>query len=320
MRRALVVVVVAPVAVSIGVAVASQWSRLPDFEWRFAPGWLALSIVAFAVFQGAHAELWRLILVNMGERLGVLPALAIWSVTLLGRYVPTGALMVVGRVGMAQREGVARRVCLASVVYELALTAVGALVLGSWFAIGLPSLEDRPERWVVLVLPIAALIALHPRIFRPLADRALVRAGREPLPGVVAYRRVLLLALAYAATFVVAGAGIYCFAQAVYEVGAGDLPTLVAAYSVGWIVSVAGFFSPAGLGAREAGLAAALTPAMPLAPAAAVTIGVRLVQIALELLFAALSPLVAGRRFRWRPGWGRGRPPAEPDAPGTSTR
>jgi glycosyltransferase 2 family protein len=299
-RRALAVTVVGLVALSIGLAVASQWSRLPNFEWRFAPGWLALSLLAFAVFQAAHAELWRLILVNMGERLAVLPALAIWSVTLLGRYVPTGALMVVGRVAMAQREGVARRVCLASVVYEVALTGVGALALGSWFALTLPALEDRPERYAILALPIGALIALHPRIFHPLADRVLDRVGRDPLPRVVAYRRVLLLALGFLSTFVVAGAGVYCFAQAIYEVGSDDLSTFVAAYSVAWIVSVLGFFSPAGLGAREAGLTAALVPVMPLAAAAAVTVGVRLVQIGLELLFAAVSPLAAGRRFRWR--------------------
>ena len=35
---------------SLGVAVATQWSKLPSFHWHFQPGWLVLSFAAFIVF------------------------------------------------------------------------------------------------------------------------------------------------------------------------------------------------------------------------------------------------------------------------------
>ena len=84
-----------------------------DFDWHFEPAWLVLSACsgssAFYFFQG---ELWRLMVHSLGEsHLRARPARALWGKSLLARYVPTNALMVVGRMVMAEKEGVPKRVC-----------------------------------------------------------------------------------------------------------------------------------------------------------------------------------------------------------------
>src|SRR5439155_9503550 len=99
--------------------VVRQWSKLPDFHWRFAPGWLAVSAVAVASFYFLQGEYWRVILHALGEDIPSRKGRSVWGKSILARYVPTNALMVVGRVVMAERYGVTRRVCLASIVYEL---------------------------------------------------------------------------------------------------------------------------------------------------------------------------------------------------------
>jgi glycosyltransferase 2 family protein len=71
-------------------------------------------------------------------------------------------------------------------------------------------------------------------------------------------------------------------------------------------VSVLAFVIPGGLGAREASMAAALAPVMPTAPAVAVAVPSRIVQVALEVVFASAGLLAARRR----PG-----PEAPPRAP-----
>ena len=90
--------------------------------------------------------------------------------------MPTNALMVVGRVVMAERHGVSKRGCLASIVYEVGLAVVTAVIVGAYFVITLPRLEDQPARYAILVVVPIALIALHPRVFQPLADFALAQA------------------------------------------------------------------------------------------------------------------------------------------------
>jgi len=50
LRIAVAIGVPAIILASLGVAIATQWSKLPSFHWRFEPGWLVISLAAFAAF------------------------------------------------------------------------------------------------------------------------------------------------------------------------------------------------------------------------------------------------------------------------------
>jgi uncharacterized membrane protein YbhN (UPF0104 family) len=266
------------------VFVARQWSKLPDFDWRFSPGWLALSLVCVLGFYAIQGELWRVILHSLGEEhLHPRPARAVWGKSLIARYVPTNALMVVGRVIMAERYGVKKRVCLASIVYELGLGFGTAVMVGAYFVIQLPSLEDQPGRYVVLVLIPIVLAGFHPRIFFPLANFALRKLGREALPRPLPFTRVLEVAMGYIVAWAVIGLGTYAFAAAVQSLDAGDLPFVAAAYPVAFCVAVLTFIVPSGLGTRDAALATAMAAVMDATVATAIAVGFRIFQTAVEL-------------------------------------
>jgi uncharacterized membrane protein YbhN (UPF0104 family) len=169
-------------------------------------------------------------------------------------------------------------------------------VVSAYFVITLPDLEGIWQRYLVLVLPALALIAIHPRVFHPLADWALTRAGRAKLPLSLPFARTLEFVALYAAACLIAGLGIYCLAQAIFPVGADNLPTVVSSYAVANTVSILAFVIPGGLGAREASMAAALAPVMPTAPAVAVAVLSRILQVALEVVFAFGSTVLARRK------------------------
>jgi hypothetical protein len=214
----------------------------------------------------------------------------------MGKYVPTSLLAWVMRVRMADHAGVPGRVTGASLIYEVALLVAAALAVGAYGVIQLPDLEGQPVRWLVIAAPLAAFAALHPRVFRRVADMALARAGRETLPETLSVPRILIVAGCYAASLVVAGLGTFAFAKTLHHVGAADLPTIIAAFSLGLALSFIGFLLPAGLGAREAAFTAALAPALPAAVAVAVAVGVRLIQMAIEVVYALVTPILAKRR------------------------
>src|SRR4051812_49829928 len=112
-------------------------------------------MAALLLFQFLHIELWRLILRVLGGGIEPRRARSIWSATLLARYVPTSALMAVGRVALSEREGVPKRVTLASVAYEFALTFISALALCAWLLWRLPALDDHSwVRWGATALPV----------------------------------------------------------------------------------------------------------------------------------------------------------------------
>jgi len=291
---------VALVVAFLVFAVASQWQRLPEQDWRFEPGWLALSVFGFGGMLALNAEMWRMVLAGLGQPIDRARSRQIWASSLLARYVPTNALLIVGRVSMAAKEGVPQRICLASIVYEVALGVAGALTVGAYAVIGLDVLAAQPLRYLVLVLPLAALASLHPAIFHPLANFGLTRIGREPLPRTLRPRTLLACWAVSVTMFLVAGLGVYAFAKSLYPVSVEDLPTLVSSWAVGFTVSVLAFVLPAGLGAREAGLVAALAPVLPTSVALAVTVAARIMVTGVELLFAALSSLAA-RGHGYRP-------------------
>jgi uncharacterized membrane protein YbhN (UPF0104 family) len=296
-RIAIVVVVVA----SVAVAVAKEAGRLDDIEWRFQPSWLPLCLLALLAFQSCHIELWRLTLRSLGGRIPGPRARSIWSTTLLARYVPTSALMAVGRVALSEREGVPKRVTLASVAYELAFTVIAALFVCAYLLWRLPALDDHHwVRVVAIVVPLAGLVALHPAIFHRVTDALLKRMGRAPLPLSLGYGRVLELTALYVLSYGVAGVALYSMTQAVYDLPASGTYAALASYALGYVAGVIAFVIPGSLGAREAGIALGLSAVLPAPVAVAVAIALRLLQMGVEVLYATVTPLLARRADRAR--------------------
>jgi uncharacterized membrane protein YbhN (UPF0104 family) len=297
-QRALMIGLAALIVGCLVAAIVSQWSKLSDIQWRFAPGWLALSLAALVVFQFVHATLWVLILRALGTPIQATRGRAVWSLTLLARYVPTNIALAVSRMALAEREGLPKRITGASIVYELGFTFGGAAALGAYFVVTLPDLSDQPLRWLALAAPVLSLVALDPAIFHRFADAALTRLGRATLPLSLSRARVFGFFAAFAASFLIAGFAVYAFAEAIHGVGGDDIPTTIGAYSVGFAASVVAFVLPGGLGAREGAMAAALSPALPLAAAIAVAVGIRFAQMGIEVLYAAITPVLARRASR----------------------
>jgi glycosyltransferase 2 family protein len=300
LRRGLHAGIAIVLVLGVGLAVVAALGDFPHVDWRFRPIALLLAVVAFTAYLLGTAEIWRRLLHALGPELPPLRANAIWFASGLGRYVPTALLLPVLRMAMAEREGVPKRITLASVAYEVALFFTGSVVVGAYFVITLPDLEGIWQRYLVLVLPAIALVAIHPRVFHPLADWALRRTGRAPLPVSLSGLRSLEFVALYAVACLLAGAAVYCLAQSIFPVGADNLPTVVSSYAVANTVSILAFVLPGGLGAREASMAAALAPVMPAAPAIAVAVLSRIVQVALEMILA-FGTVVLARRQRELP-------------------
>jgi glycosyltransferase 2 family protein len=292
-RRGVHAAVATIILASVGFAAVAAIGDLNNVQWRFRPAALGLSVVGFAISLVAAAELWRRILNALGPRITPLRSQAIWFTSGLGRYVPTSLLLPLLRAAMTEREGVPKRVSLASMAYELGLSSTAALIIGAYFVIDLPELSGSPGRFLVLALPILALVLLQPRFFHSLADRFLSRLGRETLPASLSGGTVLAFVVPYGLTYLVAGLSLYALAQSLYPVGANDLIVVVGAFAVGTAISLVAFALPGGLVAREAGIAVALSPVMPAAPAIAIAVLARIVQLGLELLGAVVFPILA---------------------------
>jgi len=288
------------ILVSLLVFLVMRWRSLPDYEWRFSPGWLVLAASATAGSYVLQGELWRALLRALNEEIDPRPARAVWAKSLVARYIPTSIFLVVTRVVLASRHGVRRRACLVSVVYELALGMSAAAILASYFFLTLPALEGRSGRFAVLGAIPLAFAALHPRVFKPLADFGLRKLGREELDEVLPLSTVSAFMLLYLLSWTLMGTGLLGFAASLHSIPAGDFPYVIASYSVGFMVAVLTFVVPGGLGTRDATVAASLAATVPGPVATAMALGFRLLETAVELVYLAVTVALARRGARPR--------------------
>ncbi|HEY8501606.1 MAG TPA: hypothetical protein VIL21_02880, partial [Solirubrobacterales bacterium] len=240
-----------------------------------------------------------------------------WGQPLLARYVPGTVLYVLGRVLLSERAGIPRRITLASIVYEQAVSATSAVIVASYFIISHPDLQGDSYRWAVLLAIPAAITLLHPRVFGPLSKRLLALFGREPLPTVISLRGVVSLIAFYALNWVVVALGIYCVARSVTYIPFEDVLLVGSAQAVGYFAALVTIVAPAGLGPKDAAFAWAVKAALPsrsFALASLIAIAVRGVMLAAEILYAA-AVTALGRREGWSIATGILHPsPAEEEA------
>lgn len=283
------------------LTVINQWSEIQDKGVHFHVVWLIPAFVVLPLFYVLSAYGWDLTLRFLGYEIGVGKAQVAWGQPLLARYVPGSVLYVLGRVLLSERAGVPRRLSVASIVYEQAITATAAIVFSAYFFITHPDLQGQPLRWAFLLLIPLAITALHPRVFGPLADRVLRAFGREPLPRAISMRQVLALVAYYLLTWAVMSFGIYCVARSVTPVSSGDIFTVGAAQALGYVAALATLVAPAGLGVRDAVFAWAIKGAVPgqsFAVGSLVAIAVRGVQTVVEVIYVGLVTAL-GRRQGW---------------------
>ena len=298
------------------LTVIDQWSQIQSEGVHFHVGWLIPALLILPLFFALSALGWDLILRFLGYPIGFGRAQVAWGQPLLARYVPGSVLYVLGRVLLSERAGVPRRITVASIVYEQAISATSAIVVAAYFIIRHPDLQGQPLRWAVLLLIPAAIALLHPRVFGPLANRVLGAFGREPLPEVISLRGVIALIVFYSLCWIVVAVAIYCVARAVTHIPLSDLLLVGSAQAIGYFAALVTLVAPAGLGVRDAAFAWAVKAALPtrsFALASLIAIAVRGVMTVGELIYVGIVTAL-GRREGWSIATGIIHPSPEEEA------
>ncbi|HVW45837.1 MAG TPA: lysylphosphatidylglycerol synthase domain-containing protein [Solirubrobacterales bacterium] len=283
------------------LTVINDWSDIKSEGVHFHVLWLIPALIILPLYFVLSAYGWDLTLRSLGYRIGFGRAQVAWGQPLLARYVPGSILYVLGRVLLSERAGVPRRISVASIVYEQAISATSAIVVAAYFIIKHPDLQGDPIRWAVLLLIPAAIIILSPQVFRPLSNKALAAFGRDPLPVVIPLREVIALIIYYSLVWVVVAFGIYSVARSVTHIPYSDILLVGSAQAIGYFAALVTLVAPAGLGVRDAAFAWAVKAALPsrsFAVGSLISIAVRGVMTVGELIYVG-GVTILGRRKGW---------------------
>ena len=275
-------------------ALIHGWRRIAAYNWNLSAAWLAFGVLlvltAFAgTGLGYHSLVCRL---QPTAAPSSLATVSVWARSMLGRYVPGSVLMVVGRLELGLRLGIARRTSLAASLYEqifgFALAGVGGVIF-------LASGAGRADgAWAALLAPLL-LAVLHPRIFGPASSWGLAKLKREPLDALLSERAVTGFIGWYAGTTLLMSAGVWALVHSAAPTS-GSILVVGGAYQLSVVLGTLAIVVPAGIGVREVALAVALTSRLGADVAAVVAIALRVVLTALEVLFVGVVALVVARR------------------------
>ncbi len=286
-----------------------NWQILTADDSRWNYWLLAVSFLGFILQELSFGLIWQAVLKRLGYHLNLRVCLRIYLASEFVRYIPGNVWHVLTRVLWTGKYGVPRPIAFASMTVELITKlAAGALV----FALSLlfwgssAALGSLFQGSLILILGgvsfIALLVVLHPRILNGLLNMALRTLKRDPVVLTLRYSDILIVTLAWCASWFVAGCAFYIMLLALWpSTPLAALPVCIGIYAIAWDFGFVTFITPSGLGFRELAIGVLFTLALPFVPGglvAVIALLSRVVSTLAELLCVSVAYLSGGKQVR----------------------
>lgn len=288
----------AAVAVFVGVALVRNWSAVQADLALLSWTDLAAAGAAGALAATMFGLAWRALLVGLGESLGVVPALGIFYVGQLGKYIPGSVWTAAVQAELGRQRSIRRSTMIASYVFALLTSVAVGSVVGVLVLFG----ASAQDQWqVVLVAVLASLLVIVPLVRPRLVAGALswlaAKAGRDVPILELSGRRLTAAVLLSLAGWLISGLHLW-FIVSPMGAGASDLLVVTGAFALAFVAGILVVPLPAGAGVREGVLVAAMTPVIGAPAALTASLVSRFVLLVVDLILGLAAGLPEGRRWR----------------------
>ncbi len=234
------------------VAVVSSWDQVAAAARTMPPLHLAAAAVAGAVFLGCTFLAWRALLAELGSPLPLGPAVAIFGISQVGKYVPGGVWNVIAATEIGADHRIPRTRSLTAMALAVLVSVVSGCALAAATLPFAGADALGPWGWVVWCSPLL-LVLLVPAVLERLVRLGL-RLLRRPTPERPLSWRGLAVAVAWSvAGWAVAGLHLWLLTTGLGMAATPrTLALAVGGYALAWVVGFVVVLVPAGAGAREA--------------------------------------------------------------------
>lgn len=239
---------------------------LKTFKDRFAQiseisidrqGWLLVAI-ALVVTLLAHiwsAWVWTGILAVFNQSLGLFKGIRVYLITNIAKYLPGNVWHFYGRISAIRKQGGSTGAATLSVVLEPLLMAASALLIAIISTL-LGLIETSLSFPILLgqiIALMAVLIGIHPRILNPILHQMSNSKGDGEAAKQVQLKTYPLLPFLGEMGFVLfRGTGFLLTVMALQTVTASEVPALLSAFSIAWLLGLIVPGAPGGIGVFEA--------------------------------------------------------------------
>ena len=304
------------VAVGLAVvAVVSARDQLRQAVDQLTVGSLLLALLLSGAQAWCSLLAWRSIMADLGSPLRVGPAVTVFGVGQIGKYVPGGVWNVVATTELAADHRVPRARSVTAMAVATLVSLVSGCVVG---AVALVASADGlgPWAWVGWLAPLTVVLLAPPVLNR------VVGMGLDVLRQPPPEHTVTARGMGTAVTWSVAG---WAFAGLHVWVLAADLglerswkavALCVGGYAAAWVVGFVVVVVPAGAGAREAALLLALGGSLAHGSVLLTVLVSRVLTTVVDLVLAGAGLVALRRHRRAHTAADRGSDAAAPEAGG----
>lgn len=221
------------------------WSEL-DFDYST----LVLSFVILLVDYILLSSLWNLVLRKMGYYLPWLTAHKIFFPSLLSRYIPGKAVLVISRIYLGKKAGIDGGTIFTSIIIDTVLLLSSGTLC---FLILLPFLKGLPNYFISLslVLAIVLMIILHPFFLKSIVNLLLRVVKHDVIDIKLRYHQIISLVFLYSLHWILDGIAIFFLISSFYKINTSLLFFLPGIIGFSTVLSMISFITPGGLGVRE---------------------------------------------------------------------
>lgn len=265
-------------------------------ELAINPLWLVVASVIGLATRFLFARIWLFFLAQSGtlSQFEIGELYVVYAKSWLGRYIPGSVTWIIGKVVFATKLGISKSRLAVSSFLEAVLQLLTILLTATLLLVFDSRTQEFAGQWIWLLLLFAILgiVFILPPIFRAWASLAyrLFRKGELDSKLIPAAKPLLQGFGLFVLSSLASGLALFFVALAlVPDLGLQDLLFILAASNLASAISMVAVFAPAGIGVREAVQIAALSVVMSPEQALAVAIGMRLMSLVWDLLFAAIA-------------------------------
>ena len=286
-----------------------DWHGLLVHAHEWNPWLLVLAFFGFILQELSFGLIWQSVLARLGFRLNFRASLRIYLASEFVRYIPGNVWHVLTRILWVGKYGASRTIAFASMTIELITKlAAGAFIFATsllfWGNVGAVGSLFHGSLFIVVgvVIFLALLILIHPRILNGLLNITLRVLKREPVVLAVSYKDILLVTLAWCGSWIIAGSAFFVLLLAIWPgTTLAMLPLCIGIYAIAWDFGFVTFITPSGLGFRELAITVLFALSLPSVPVALVAILAllsRAVSTLAELLCVSVAYLSGGKPAR----------------------
>jgi len=285
------IVLVVLVLVAVVYALAGSWGGVRRDLARVPAGAVALSAALALLGLVFALQGWRALMADLGAPLHLAPASSVLFVGQLGKYLPGSVWSVVAQAEVAAKLGVPRRTTTVVSLLSVGVSAIVGLALGALSLPGLLASGGGPAYLLVLVLVVlvAGAVVLHPAVLNRLIGRALRLVRRDPIEHPLSGRAIAQAAGGFGLAWLALGLHLWVLVRALGGDPSATLVPSVLGYALASSVGMLLLVLPAGLVAREVGLALLLADHLPKSAVLAAVVLSRFIVTMSDVVAAAIG-------------------------------